>query len=88
MGLSGGDNRSEDDHNGYSEVVKYIKKLETRIENLEKQNNDLKAERKTQMRQSEIMNDSTDTSLRLNAATPEFRPTNIGSGLYNFFLQL
>lgn len=70
MDLSGGpaDNRKD------SEVMKYIKKLEVRIENLELQNDELKAEVHVQRRRSDSFKDSPGGTLKLNAATPEFRP--------------
>jgi hypothetical protein len=56
-----------------SEVMKYIKKLESRIESLELQNNELKTEVHVQRRRSNSVKDFGGT-LRLSAATPEFRP--------------
>lgn len=56
-----------------SEVMKYIKKLESRIESLELQNNELKTEVHDQRRRSNSFKDSGST-LKLSAATPEFRP--------------
>jgi hypothetical protein len=52
--------------------MNYIKKLESRIDNLEKQNNELKAEVWRQNKHSGV---SAKAAARLSAATPEFKPT-------------
>ncbi len=59
-----------------SSVMNYIKNLESRVDNLEKQNTELKAEVRRQNKHSGV---SAKTAAPLSAATPEFKPTGPSS---------